>query len=1079
MADDLEKRITAKMVLDSTGFNDQLVGVNQQLKLTQSELKNASAQVGVFGENSESLKSVQEALAQQIELQAKKVDIYRQSIEKVSTKIQENISERDRLKTALDQEKSKYDEVIKLYGKESEEAEKAKKSVDDLTEQYNKKEKAVESNAKSINNYTTNMNKAEAELTIMQGELNKTTNELNKHNNSWIQASDTLRSSSEKLKTVGEGATNAGNEILGFTAPLIAAGVASSKFAMGYESDIAKVSTISDDAQVPIQDLSNQILKLSDDTGIASTEIADNVYDAISAGQQTGDAVNFVTNSTKLAKAGFAEAGQSLDVLTTILNAYGMKSSEVTNVSDLLIQVQNKGKVTVGELSSVMGKVIPTAVATNTSLQQLGASYTIMTSKGIDAAESTTYINSMLNELSKTGTEADKALREVSGKSFADLMNSGKSLGDVLNLLGDYAKKNKLNLQDMFGSAEAGKAALVLSTNAGQDFNNTLKDMNNVAGATDEAFKKVNDTTEARLNKSLNELKNNAIKVGTSLLPVIEQGSSLIGNLASALGKMDESQLKVLTDVVLFGAGLGGVLKVGGSVVSTVGGIVGVIGKLSSAMGTATIATESVGTAATVAAGAGGVGGVAGLGTALGGLAVAAAPWLVAGAAVAGVGYTIYKGMNEQAVPAVNLFADKVNKTSTQIMTAHGVMTTQIESDTVKISDATQKAVGAYIKMDDDVTKTLTELYINGTQITTDTANSLISKYNDMGTQIKSGMDKHYNDEYGIMNSFFEKSGALTDKEENDALINLKKNNDDKKKQIDDYEKQILTIMQSASKDHRELTSTEQQEINSIQDKMKSNAIQSLSQNEIEAKVIMDRMKAYGTRITSEQASEIIKNAEKQRIGSVDSANRQYEETKAEIEKMRDDTHSITSDQADKLIADAERQRDDSIKHADKLKEGVVEKITNMNKDVKDNVDTTSGEILTVWDKLKNWWDSWTPGVKNFIANLQVQPSGGKINGNWAGNNYYQGGLTALHEKGYEVYDLPRSTRIYNHDASEDLVKQTAESVATKVANSVLSSFNGDKNGISVTQNIYAPVSTPSEIARQTKNNLRELALQW
>ena len=46
-----------------------------------------------------------------------------------------------------------------------------------------------------------------------------------------------------------------------------------------------------------------------------------------------------------------------MDVLTTILNAYGMEASEVTNVSDMLIQTQNLGKTTVAELSSSMGKV--------------------------------------------------------------------------------------------------------------------------------------------------------------------------------------------------------------------------------------------------------------------------------------------------------------------------------------------------------------------------------------------------------------------------------------------------------------------------------------------------------------------------------------------------------------------------------------------------------------------------------------------------------------------------------------------------------------------------------------------------
>ncbi len=50
---------------------------------------------------------------------------------------------------------------------------------------------------------------------------------------------------------------------------------------------------------------------------------------------------NFVSNSTKLARAGFADAGIALDVLTAIMNAYGLEASEVNRASDVLIQIQN------------------------------------------------------------------------------------------------------------------------------------------------------------------------------------------------------------------------------------------------------------------------------------------------------------------------------------------------------------------------------------------------------------------------------------------------------------------------------------------------------------------------------------------------------------------------------------------------------------------------------------------------------------------------------------------------------------------------------------------------------------------
>ena len=106
------------------------------------------------------------------------------------------------------------------------------------------------------------------------------------------------------------------------------------------------------------------------------------------------------SNSTKLAKAGFAEAGQSLDLLTTIMNSYGLKAQDVTKVSDTLIQTQNLGKVTVGQLSADMGKVIPTAKSLGVNLEQVASGYAIMTSKGIKSAETTTYMNSIIFRLS-------------------------------------------------------------------------------------------------------------------------------------------------------------------------------------------------------------------------------------------------------------------------------------------------------------------------------------------------------------------------------------------------------------------------------------------------------------------------------------------------------------------------------------------------------------------------------------------------------------------------------------------------------------------------------------------------------
>ena len=452
--------------LNSSEFQQGISKINKELKLAQAEFKNAASSADSLGNATQGLQTKANYLTQVVGLQSSKVD----------------------------QLRAAYEQSAAATGEDS----------------------------NATQNLAIQLNNAEARLNNLQQQLTNTNNQLALQTNSFHQLGETLQSIGNKMQDVGKKMSEVGKNLTTtVTAPIVGLGTAAAKMSIEFEDSIAKVSTIADSTQVPMDSMRESILKLSSETGIAATDIADNVYNAISAGQSTGDAVNFVTNSTKLAKAGFAEAGQSLDVLTTILNSYGLKSEEVGKVSDILIQIQNKGKTTVGELSSVMGKIIPTANALGVNLEQVGAGYAIMTAKGVAAAESTTYMNSMLNEMGKNGTKASETIKEATGKSFPELIKSGKSVGDVLAIMNDYAQKNNLSLSDMFGSAEAGKAALILSTNAGKDFNNMIGEMQGSVGATDEAFKKVSNTTGEEFKKSINALKNAGIELGDSLVPIV------------------------------------------------------------------------------------------------------------------------------------------------------------------------------------------------------------------------------------------------------------------------------------------------------------------------------------------------------------------------------------------------------------------------------------------------------------------------------------------------------------------------------------------------------------------------------
>ena len=394
---------------------------------------------------------------------------------------------------------------------------------------------------------------SEEQYRALKREIIDTEAKLKSLKDAAADSNSTLMKVADAAEKIGNKSVDLGNKLMPVTAAIGGGAIAAGKLATDFEDAMAKLSTIADTTEKPIGDLKKEIMDLSDETGISATEIANNVYDAISAGQQTGDAVNFVSNATRLAKAGFTDSASSLDILTTSMNAYEMSADEVTRVSDLLIQTQNLGKTTVGDLASSMGKVIPTAKANNVQIDQLCAGYSILTAKGIATAESTTYMNSMLNELGKGGTTADKILREKTGKSFAELSKDGKSLGDVLQILKDHADESGVAFTDLWSSSEAGKAGLVLLGNGADDFNSRLAEMNDSTGATDAAFEKL-DTNSNKIKITLNQLKNTATDLGTTLMtsaaPIIDRVQEKVKSFTQWFKGLNDTQKETIIKIL-------------------------------------------------------------------------------------------------------------------------------------------------------------------------------------------------------------------------------------------------------------------------------------------------------------------------------------------------------------------------------------------------------------------------------------------------------------------------------------------------------------------------------------------------
>lgn len=289
-------------------------------------------------------------------------------------------------------------------------------------------------------------------------------------------------------------------------------------FQTGMQEVFTLLPGITEDA---MRQMESSIQAFGERTGRLTEETIPALYQALSAGVPQENVFAFLEVANKAAVAGVTDLETAVDGMTTIINAYGLEMSDATSVSDALFTAVRLGKTTFAELSDSMFQLAPIASAMGASFDEALAAVTAITTQGVPTSVAMTQVRQALVELGDSGTEVGKTFQELSGQTFQEFLNSGNSLADAFALLEQGALDAGIPISQMFGSVEAGQAALAL-TGANMDtFTNVIDEMGNAAGATDAAFATMNQGIGVALNKLGSSWESLLISMGRIIEPFV------------------------------------------------------------------------------------------------------------------------------------------------------------------------------------------------------------------------------------------------------------------------------------------------------------------------------------------------------------------------------------------------------------------------------------------------------------------------------------------------------------------------------------------------------------------------------
>ena len=159
--------------------------------------------------------------------------------------------------------------------------------------------------------------------------------------------------------------------------------------AISFEREFALISTLSTKVG---KDLEQGLLDLASRVPQSAADITKATYQAISAGIDPGNVVEFLDAASKAAVAGNTSLTESVEALTTSVNAFKSQGVTAARASDALFATVKAGVTTFGELNASLGQA--SAVATyGVSIEEVGAAVASLTKLGFSTSDAITRIN--------------------------------------------------------------------------------------------------------------------------------------------------------------------------------------------------------------------------------------------------------------------------------------------------------------------------------------------------------------------------------------------------------------------------------------------------------------------------------------------------------------------------------------------------------------------------------------------------------------------------------------------------------------------------------------------------------------
>ena len=387
------------------------------------------------------------------------------------------------------------------------------------------------------------------------------------------------------LQSLGSQMTSVGASMTaGLTLPLVGVGAAAVAMATQFNSGMANIASLSDDARARVEQWGPAVQAMAIQVGQSTSNLTAGLYMVVSAFGATDDSLAILEINAIAAAAGLATTAESIALTSAVTRAYGDTSATaVRQVADLAQMAVSMGQTTFPELAGAIGAVTPLTAALGVSQQELFA--VMATGAGVTGSTSAvaTQLRGVLQSL-MAPTDAMAGLLADMGFESGQAMIEQMGLSGAIQAIVAAAQASGAPLQDYIGSIEGQTLALALAGPLADSFAGNIDAMANSAGASAAAFDAQTNGVNAvgfSMQQAAVQAQVWGQQLGNALLPVLGQVMAAMQPLVDWITQMiarfaeaSPATQMIAIAIAALAAAIGPVLMVGGVLVSTIGTLV-------------------------------------------------------------------------------------------------------------------------------------------------------------------------------------------------------------------------------------------------------------------------------------------------------------------------------------------------------------------------------------------------------------------------------------------------------------------------------------------------------------------------